>query len=107
MLHVLPTDDSDLRSTARCSARLIQRLIQRRSRPQVAAPFTLEAVIYSHPEALMFRVRAANVEEHLDFDPARRCELVAFDDLGSQRPPSLNAIFMRERQRVSPGCDLR
>jgi len=63
----------------------------------------LEAVISSHPEALMFQVTAANVEQYLDFDPTRRAELVAFDDLMVANAPQLERHFHAGTPAGEPG----
>jgi hypothetical protein len=51
----------------------------------------------------MFRVEAASVEEYLDFDPARRAELVAFGDLMAANAPRLERHFHVGTPAGEPG----
>jgi hypothetical protein len=51
----------------------------------------------------MFRVTAASVEEYLDFDPARRVELVAFDELMVANAPQLERHFHAGTPAGEPG----
>jgi hypothetical protein len=41
----------------------------------------------------VFKVEAASVEDYLDFDPARRADLAAFDALMAARAPRLERYF--------------